>query len=191
MKRSGFTLLEILIVVVISAAVLAFALPAYKRTQDRNLYLAASGVLMDLGNAVQSLRSDMALFNVGGTFPVSASALQVSNRWQKDSFSLTSMTDFNNCVLGFCLNRTNAKFGQALFNFKYLEPIPFDSGSTYKGYTFYICPQDTGSTANCCGNNSQVVACMWDSDASSTRAAGTLYKGARFLKQGKLEQISN
>lgn len=50
----GFTLLEILIVVVIASSILAFALPAQKRAQNRNRYLAAQGVLMDVSAALQS-----------------------------------------------------------------------------------------------------------------------------------------
>ena len=57
-KRNGFTLLEVLIVVVIAVSVAAFAVPAYKKTQEKNKYLAAQGVLLDLGTAVRALRAD-------------------------------------------------------------------------------------------------------------------------------------
>ena len=41
--KKGFTLLEVLIVVVIAVSVAVFAVPAYKKTQDKNRYLAAQG----------------------------------------------------------------------------------------------------------------------------------------------------
>ena len=55
-NAKGFTLLEIMIVVVIAVSVAAFAVPAYKKAQDRNRYLAAQGVLIDLGNGIKMLR---------------------------------------------------------------------------------------------------------------------------------------
>ena len=80
MQKRGFTLLEILIVVIILASVLAFAFPAYKRTQDRNLYTAATGVLIDLGNAVQNFQTDLATFGNPATFPTTCEKTQ--NEWQ-------------------------------------------------------------------------------------------------------------
>ncbi len=60
-RKHGFTLVEILFVVLIAAGVLAFAVPAYKRTQERSTYNAALGALLDFSNAVNSLKKDIEL----------------------------------------------------------------------------------------------------------------------------------
>ena len=191
MQKRGFTLLEILIVIVISVSVLAFALPAHKRAQDRNMYSAATGVLMDLGSAVQTLRADLVSQGNFGSFP--SSAQQVHRLYQISSTSTTSnyYKGGHNALQN--MSMTVALY--ALFARGYLQQIPFESctsnhlNCSYKGYNFYICPP-AATNSNCCGNNARVVACMTTA-SGVTRAAGNLYKGARFLRDGSIEQISN
>ena len=81
-NAKGFTLLEIMIVVVIAVSVAAFAVPAYKKAQDRNRYLAAQGVLIDLGNGVKMLREALSTEAEDRTFPVSNAVLQITSTWQ-------------------------------------------------------------------------------------------------------------
>lgn len=58
MTRQGFTLLEVLVVVMIAAVVTMFAVPAYKKAQDKNRFMAASGVLVDLANGAKMFHAD-------------------------------------------------------------------------------------------------------------------------------------
>lgn len=185
MRRSqGFTLLEILIVVVIAASVLVFALPAHKRAQDRNMYLAAQGVLFDLANAVQTLRMNLAELDPEAAFPAGTAPVQVLAAWQNASTSDYTTAASNELNV---LSDTQRRY--ALFARNYLQPIPYDSGNVYKAYTFYICPP-AGSNSQCCGNDTNVVACMQDTDAATTRAAAGLYYGALVLQDGSVVQIS-
>ncbi len=151
--------MEILIVVVIASSVLAFALPAQRRAMDRNKYLAAQGVLLDIGSAVQAKRADLKMSSTpDATFP--------------SDNTITPVTDISELS-------------------GYLQAIPFDGEDTYKNYKFYICPQDVaaGDTTYCCGNDAKYIACMQDDNAANRASAG-LYKGARFLRNGTMEQIS-
>ena len=75
--QKGFTLLEVLIVVVIAVSVAAFAVPAYKKSQDRNRYMAAQGALIDLGNGVRALRADLAVDAPSKAFPTSGYLLSL------------------------------------------------------------------------------------------------------------------
>ena len=195
MQKRGFTLLEILIVVIILASVLAFAFPAYKRTQDRNLYTAATGVLLDLGNAVQNFQTDLATFGNTTSFPSTCEKTQ--DDWQHPSAGTAPVYDDAHFV---DLHDMQAvSFPYALFARNYIQPIPYDyctlaystCGSSdacvYKGYIFYLCPVNGSSSDACC--DVDTVACMQLSP-DVTRATGGLYKGARYLRDGTLEQIS-
>ena len=168
--NKGFTLLEVLIVVVIAVSVAAFGVPAYKKSQERNRYLAAQGVLMDLGNAVRTLRQDLAISS-SRTFPIS-SATQLLSSWQTTTQE-GELADLS----------TDADLGAAMFTRKYMSPIQFPTGtSVYKGYSFYICPQNSSSTSNCCGGDSSVVACTTNGISSSN------YEWARYHKNGMITQ---
>lgn len=170
--KKGFTLLEVLIVVVIAVSVAVFAVPAYKKTQDKNRYLAAQGVLMDLGNGLRTLQAE------GYAFPTSAQQVTSSNM---------------SGTLGTDVEVTNSNYQKALAVRKYMSPIPFDntSTSTYKGYKFYACPVNTATSTACCNNNAGIVACMEDSTFSSVAASPTAgqYYRATFLRSGTVKRI--
>jgi prepilin-type N-terminal cleavage/methylation domain-containing protein len=177
MKKSnkGFTLVEILIVVVIAVSVAAFGVPAYKKSQERNRYLAAQGVLIDLGNAVRTFRQDMIIScEAAGlsskTFPTDGSVAQLVSSWQTTEKDAELNT----------LNST-ADMGAAMFTRKYMTPVAFTSGDSFKGYSFYVCPLG-GSSSGCCGGSSDVVACMKDSATSSN------YEWAHYLQDGTIVQ---
>lgn len=161
-KKNGFTLLEVLIVVVIAVSVAAFAVPAYKKTQEKNKYLAAQGVLLDLGTAVRTVQASLSGFPAGG------SSLQVTAEMQ----SVAGETPSERITL------FNAD--REMFRRQYMTPIPFDSGDTYKGYAFYICPH-IPVEGDCCNSDKEVVACMLKTTGE--------YKGARFKTDGSLERI--
>lgn len=171
-NKSGFTLLEVLIVVVIAVSVAAFAVPAYKKTQEKNKYLAAQGVLLDLGSAVRALRADMST----GSFPSRSVPAQVFKDW----YSSDAPADE--------INSSNAQ--NELFRRKYMAPIPFDSGSTYKGFSFYVCTQGRASSAYCCDNNSAVIACMRNPSLGTSSATKGQYWGAAFLEDGSIKRLT-
>lgn len=173
--NKGFTLVEILIVMVIAASILAFALPANKKAQERNKYLAATGVLTDLGMAVQALRTDMAMQGSTEMFPQSTFFGFSSTTFQTSDPYSSRYADVGS------LNSTT--FPYALFTHGYLQSIPFDNGFTYKGYTFFICPQETASTEHQCNNDLDVIATMENLNS-------TTYRGARFMQDGTIVQIS-
>lgn len=172
MKKSGFTLLEVLIVVVIAVSVAAFAVPAYKKTQEKNKYLAAQGVLLDLGTAVRAVRAELS----SGKFPSGSSPAQVTASWHSTGTPASEITS------------SNAHY--EIFRRKHMEPIPFDSGSSYKGFVFYVCPQDTASSSACCGGSSDVVACMYNSSLGAGSATKGQYYSARFLQDGSLKRVA-
>ncbi len=176
--NKGFTLLEVLIVVVIAVSVAAFGVPAYKKSQERNRYLAAQGVLMDLGNAVRTFRQDLKIDCISNkvdvkTFPYSTTDdVQLAYSWQ----TTTQEGDLSSLT-------TDAAMGAAMFTRKYMSPIQFPTGtSVYKGYSFYICPQNSSSPSNCCGGDSSVVACTTNGIKTSE------YEWARYHKNGMITQ---
>ena len=173
-RKAGFTLMELLVVVMIAAAVVVLSVPSYKKTQDRSRFDSAKGLLIDLGMAVQSLRADLS--TVGKTFPVDGSNLSLSSSWQTGSLSNenTRTVDFT----------SNSDLGIALFAREYIPPIRFTSGSTYYGYSFTICA-DVNNPGGCCARqaegNPNAVVCM--SGGSDT------YQGAQYLEDNSIVRI--
>ena len=174
-RKYGFTLVEVLFVVLIAAGVIAFAIPAYKRVQERSDYNAAMGTLLDIGNAVNSLKRDLKTStNTNVTFPTGTNT----------SFNITTATgSFPTSTTGawnqwLVSNMTNDRFVGALFKFGYLKPI-----KTTKGYTFYVI---TGSPTVCSSKCQGAVACM-----CKTGTKNGCYYGAKLLKGGKIERLKD
>lgn len=134
MSCKGFTLIEVLIVVVIAVVVTMFSVPAYKKSQDRARYMSASGTLMDLANAVRMLREDYPDLIID-TLPVTANAVT----------SDEIPTESN--VIGWLQSK------------KYLNPIVFRNG-THQGYAFAISTEGTPSCSKIC-EPTNAVACMY------------------------------
>ena len=137
--KKGFTLLEVLVVVLIVVIITLIAVPSYNKSQDKNRYLAASGVLVELGNGVR-----MALEDYPG--------LEISS--QKVQGSFTSLSENQ------ALSSPQAQdFVNWMFTHKYITQIPWESGNTYMGYSFYV---STKGNANC-GTDCKktgAIACM-------------------------------
>lgn len=182
MKKNGFTLLEVLIVVVIAVSVAAFAVPAYKKTQEKNKYLAAQGVLLDLGTAVRALRADLS-GEGGGTFPVSSSVVQLKINYQNGTGSSLT-TDLK--------NQTDTDLMYSLFSRRYMQPVAYDTDGTnkYKGFSFMICPDGTAKNEYCCNNDSEVVACMYNDDLGDGSSTEGEYWGAAFMEDGTLKRLT-
>ena len=177
-KQKGFTLLEILIVVVIAVSVAAFALPAYKKMQDRTNYDAAQGVLIEVANGLQMLQEEVKAAKAAGTaisrYPVDA--MVVKQSWQNDSRIEPDMP-------------LTAQYGYLVpFARKYISPLPLDSSDTYKNYQFIWCPDGIASSSYCCQGDSSVVACMYDPNYAARATKGEYY-GAVYYDDGTVQRI--
>ena len=182
-RERGFTLLEVLVIVVIALSVTVFAVPAYKKTQDLNNYSAAQGVLLDLGSAVRNLQMDV--HSAGkADWPLDTS-IQVTSSWQDTTNTVYQDIAATHKTVAEINDPTNYRY--ALFA-TYMAPIPFTS-NMYKGFKFYICPANKASTSttDCCNKDEEVVACMLY--AGSARATGNQYYGAMFKRDASLYRL--
>lgn len=67
--KKGFTLIEVMIVVVIAVTVAAFAVPAYKRSMERNKFMAAEGKLIELSSALRNVQQMFGGYSCPNTTP--------------------------------------------------------------------------------------------------------------------------
>ena len=165
-NKKGFTLLEILIVLVIVMGVFLFALPAHKRAQQRNKFAAAQGILLDLGSAINNFKRDLAKFAPGvsfeGNLPTDERGFKVAADCQDtENSNYTAAANLSKLS-----SATNDHMPYILFARQYMEPIPFDNGNTYKGYIFLIC--SGAETAGPCLAQPSASACMFEADHGQT-----------------------
>ncbi len=178
-KKTGFTLVEVLFVLVIVAAVMAFAVPSYKRTKDRAAYDAATGILVDLGNAVQAMKRDLTMQGYSfSTYPFPASG------YHKEVTGDESVSDVESQTLKSFLSVSTAatrdtRFVGSLFTFGYMEPF------TAKGYNYYVIRSTSATVCNTKCRVSGVVACM----CKSTLNNSDCYYGAAFLNTGDVKRL--
>lgn len=185
-KKQGFTLVEMLFVVLIAAGILVFSVPAYKRVQERGKYNAALGTLLDINNAVTALKQDLKMSTGKSvTFPASTStskAIQFSGSTNADLFAL-NVTDWNKGLSdAYSTSETwNNYFMGALFKFGYLKPLTNTSN-----YSFYVIKGNATTVCNSKCRTSEtgknVVACMCNSTTGC-------YKGAIVLNDGSVQRI--
>jgi len=178
--KAGFTLAEMLIVVMIAAAVVIWAIPSFKKAQSRARFDAARGFLIDLGNAVQSFRED--LYNSGASnpyFPIGTSAIQLqAGHVVAANYDLSDIQTY----AGNDENLIKAMFG--LDYLPYIAVTGSGTNTTYKGYKFYICPDaaKNSTPSPCCAKagDAFAVACMYDSTADAK------YQKARYLEDSSV-----
>lgn len=137
--KRGFTLMEVLVVVVIGVLVTLFAVPAYKKMQDRTRYMAASGVLVELASAAQMLKEA----------GLTATNIAVSSNATADIDAAPTAA-------------TAVAWLQSN-NRKYLGKIPFENGK-FKGYTFYM---SSSGSVTACGKSLTGWACMSGSNQNA------------------------
>ena len=173
-RKHGFTLVEVLFVVLIAAGILAFAVPAYKKVQERSAYNAALGTLLEISNAVSSLKQDLKISTgTSVVFPANGEKITVPPESICLECNLTPTGPWNNWVAS---APTANNFMWALKKLGYLKPL-----KNTKGYSFYIL-NGTSSSDVCYVSSGTPVACMYNTQANC-------YKGAVVLSNGKIEQI--
>lgn len=177
--KQGFTLVEILFVVIIAAGILAFAVPAYKRAQERGLYEADTGVLMDIGNAIQGLR-----MATGSAFPQDSShAKEITSQAVSEDNSSKTVEQYLQGLSGASFDNKAVK---ALFLYGYLQA--FKTRSDYKFYAISadstsVCDSRCRKPENAAG---EVVACM----CSTSGTENGCYFGAVYLSDGTVRRIT-
>ncbi len=158
-RKQGFTLVEVLFVVLIAAGVMVFALPAYKRVQARANYNAALGTLLDINNAVNSLKQDLKIStNVSVDIPGDTTSYVKygESAWNGTAPADTSIS-WNQYVVNQEGTNLTKAFMWALHEFKYLKPI-----QNTKGYDFYILKQSgSSSLSKCKVGEVKGTACMY------------------------------
>lgn len=190
--KKGFTLVEILFVLVIMAGIVAYAVPSYKRAKERSRYEAATGTLLNVGNAILSLRRDLATrYEYGVDFPSSTSFLITNTASSATSASVQvgcNQTSRDFIAAGVQAGSTNQYFVQSLYQFDYLEDFESNIAS---GYNFYAINGNATVCGNQCrksdGATSDVVACMCQSSTSGT--SGCFY-GAKMYVDGTIERFT-
>lgn len=148
--KHGFTLLEVLIVVLIAVLVTMAAVPMYKRSQDRNRYMAASAVLVEMAEALRLMKEERP-------------AVTIHSNSTGSKFRSNSIVSDDSDPGDLAIQASNMNDLQRL---KYMGMVPFDANGQYMGYTFeydsrttYLpncgtgCPPSTESKA-------EIVACM-------------------------------
>lgn len=131
----GFTLLEVLIVVLIAVMVTMFAVPAYRKAQERNRYLAAVGLLMEMASAAQIMHEEFPDYSY--------------------SVSLDDNAEWTTCP-----EEPSPSDALAYLQcHKYLSELPLQEGH-YQGYTFSLSPVARASCGNACYIPNGAWACM-------------------------------
>lgn len=119
LHHKGFTLVEILVVVLIGIAAALVAVPVFQHSQAKNRYLAASGVLMDLGNAITLVQEQYPDLLLDPT--------QITGNGGDVTSEAADLAPTSTNLMGWL--RAN----------KYIQNIPFEgSTGTYRGYTFWV-----------------------------------------------------
>ncbi len=212
MFKKGFTLVEILIVVVILASVVAFGVPSYRKAQVRARFNAALGTLTQLGGGINNLYSDILTYS-GNTWTYAleeetllTTPTFVAGAFDSDIRDLSLTKWGQDGILPDGLN-WNKAFVLALVGREYM-PLPRLEGvesTTAKEipYFHYICDPNLegeqqvncgsgSSSRKCCAHNTShggTVACMILKSVHPSKEEKS-YAGARFYRDGTYNILS-
>jgi prepilin-type N-terminal cleavage/methylation domain-containing protein len=188
-RKKGFTLVEVLFVLVIALGIAAYAVPNYRRSQERSRYEAALGLLTTYGNAISTMERDMESDGYNFTFPRTTTYFQIPTALNTSGVQIGSVKQWTDIVEDNIENaaRADKAFMWAMLKYKYAEKLP----STDSGYSFYAIGTNTASICggNCKQNQaggSPVMMCMCQSN--TTNSTGCYY-GARMLRNGRIEKF--
>ena len=178
MKRTfGFTLTEMLFVVLIAAGILVFAVPSYKRAKERSAYEAATGLLVKLGSAVQTFEKDLQL---KGFYQTAAGGTAIE--LDKSTLNNTSLNGVTLNAAYFQGKTIQQNLGM-LIPAKYLDDFPVAGSPQLGGYKFYW----LAGSKNVCGQNISAKVYMVSQDVS---IANGCYCGAAYMADGTVKRLS-
>lgn len=166
--KKGFTLIEVLVVVVLIAIVSMLAFPSFKKSREVAKNEAARGKLLEVANAARMYNEDSDQYVVGKLG--------------------TAHTGFKNPIVLFWTSPSSPKEKDAYLKNKDSWDWPTASEATYKGYTYYICnPGDIGGPANpepCKSHNA--IAVMESPSGTKGR-----YEGVAWVSSDELGKVKN
>ena len=191
-RKHGFTLVEMLFIVLIAAGIIAFAVPAYKRVQERADYNAALGTLLDINNAVESLKRDLRM-STGKSVSIfpsnNTNYVDYKNNWAPDADSDVKKGNisWNNYVASQAgTNNISKAFIWALNEFNYAKPV---QNTVVAKYDFYILnPKASGSLSKCALTNEKGVACIYRKGRESAEQ-NDCYAGAVLKADGSVVRL--
>lgn len=179
--KRGFTLVEILFVLIIAAGIMAYAVPSYKRAKERSRYEAATGILMDIGSAALQIKHGADGCTGSGT------NLQVPANYEAPATFMQAMANstWRQFKLTISINEFDAQCKNSLFGLGHLQKIPANTG-----YDYYIVNKTSGLTicSDKCAKTG-VVACMCQTDSEAEQGSGCFY-GATFSTSGAVDRFS-
>lgn len=179
--KRGFTLVEMLFVVIIAAGALALALPSYKNMRERGKFQAASGMLIDLGGAVESITRDLAMQGVSVTVGASAPLLyQGETQEPSEKYSLKEWVKAASSG-----KPREERVLKSLVPFKYIKKFQGQGN-----FNYYVLTNTSANSTNCKGTTTSplagtLVACMIKPNPDSKDC----FAGARYYKGGRFETI--
>ena len=180
MKRAfGFTLTEMLFVVLIAAGILVFAVPSYKRAKERSAYEAATGLLVKLGSAVQTFEQDMKLKSGSYMLSVGGTTIELN----REALSKTPLPSASVMNASAFQGKTNADLLGMLIPAGYLDDFPALGNPQLNEYTFYW---HAGSTT-VCGQSISGRVYMY---ANGETTANGCYCGAVYEEDGTIKRLS-
>lgn len=175
MTKNGFTLIEVLVVVVLIATLSMVAFPSYKKSREVAANEAARVKLLEVANAARMFNEDITEDYVAGGFgnPISP-----------------SFRDPNSLFFG-TSNAQNEKFAY-LKNRSSWECVPPACGAsgleiTYKGYSYYVCnPEGANSdqpdeVADICVADNDVKIAVMEKKGAKGRYAGYAWVSGKNL----------
>ena len=151
MQKKGFTLIEVLTVIVIISLAVTMSVPAYKRARASSQFEKAKGQLAQIGTAVQAFRRDLSPnyfpAHMAGEMVVVPINLRVLKSWQEgidpnNDAHQQELSNVCNSILN--VDAKNTCLRQVLFERGYLLPsLVFDAeDDTLYDYAFFICDQE-------------------------------------------------
>lgn len=178
-KNTGFTLVEILFVVVIAAGILVFVVPSLSRAKERSNYQAATGMLLDLGSAIEALQRDLKLQGANVSFPSASVSMKMGNITAPSGWNDNNKKTLRELTSIYIGNDGQKMLAYLLLGRNYLE-----SFKTLGDYEFYV---GTGGGTNTCNGRcaSGALACMCKSGTTNG-----CYYGAYYTQGGKITRIT-
>ena len=186
--KRGFTLIEILFVLIIMAGIVAYAVPSFKRARERSQYQAAVGILMDIHQAIAAFKQQYpsvagfpfnsthyyAMFTGSGFWEIAA----IDEGERPDHYVLYKSPE----------SKKDWRFNAMLLLLKYMEITAgtntynfYALGSAFDGSNSDICQ------GKCADGSDEATVCMCQS--STADGSGCFY-GANMFADGRIVRFA-